>query len=411
MEEQSSLAVLELLLSSSGALLATKYLAGSAVVISIYDTLLTLNREVTYIWTLPVAPTKVIFVTTRYVTLGALIYVNYLLSGFGRPTTLVGCMIAVYGILTLVSLLGRRLLAMSSISGDAMYLDCGVLCCCEWYGYTRNVQLFRYPVTDGFGGAYLVSHAIAFIVLRLYAIWDQRKVVKVILNIALVITYVPMSILLGFSAVTYYKSTYLVDIVHACLVTKEDALVKGVFGCTFTFDVIVIVLAVCNALDRPRGPQHKLIESIQRDGAIWFFVLCCTFDPQYMNVPSLSNRHFYHPPSLTARALLHLPLQPYLGHDILWVVMRLLNFLIFLLLVPERTFVVIFLTWALISITLARMILRVEAFRRSPRTMKVRTWNPARSAFQLEDWSASRSTSSIPDGDIRISSSQYIQYQ
>ena len=28
----------------------------------------------------------------------------------------------------------------------------------------------------------------------------------------------------------------------------------------------------CNALARPRRPQHKLATDLRRDGAIWFFV-------------------------------------------------------------------------------------------------------------------------------------------
>lgn len=39
------------------------------------------------------------------------------------------------------------------------------------------------------------------------------------------------------------------------------------------YDVLVVFLAACNALDRPRGPQHPLVANLVRDGTI-FFVVC-----------------------------------------------------------------------------------------------------------------------------------------
>lgn len=49
------------------------------------------------------------------------------------------------------------------------------------------------------------------------------------------------------------------------------------------YDVFVVCLALFNALDRPRGPRHKIVTNLHRDGAIWFFCELCQsfFVPPY----------------------------------------------------------------------------------------------------------------------------------
>ena len=42
--------------------------------------------------------------------------------------------------------------------------------------------------------------------------------------------------------------------------------------CQAAFDLFVIIMATCNMLDRPRGPQHNVVSEMRRDGAVWFLV-------------------------------------------------------------------------------------------------------------------------------------------
>ncbi|KAI0799675.1 hypothetical protein BC629DRAFT_1497635 [Irpex lacteus] len=169
---------------------------------------------------------------------------------------------------------------------------------------------------------------------------------KTILCVALALVHIPVFVLGGISIAGFVESTqYLPAPINACTTLKKDDVVKIAFGCVLLYDVFVVCLALFNALDRPRRPRHKIVTNLHRDGAIWFFML--------------------------------------FGF-------RMSNFLFFFLLEPTKLYYVIFLTWGTISLTLTRMIIRIESLKHpftvgSSRGTQVRTWVPARHAFDLED--------------------------
>ncbi|KAI0083282.1 hypothetical protein BDY19DRAFT_910715 [Irpex rosettiformis] len=276
----------------------------SALVVSLWDTLATLDQEVDCIWTLPFGAVKALFFFVRYGNVAALLYVNYIYSGINHPTTDAQCK-----------------------AFQATYDSLIVLNSCFYN---------------------------AFVALRVYAIWDRRRKVKIILCVVLAIVQVPVFVLGGKSVAAFASHTVFTPApINTCVTFQENNLVKVAFGCVLLYDVFVILLAVFNVFDRPRRPQHKVVMDLHRDGAIWFFVL------------------FF---------------------------MRLTNFLFFLLLPATKVFCVIFLTWALISITLARMIMRIESTKRpfvrgGTRKVQVRTWVPERDMFELEHWGNGTTTS------------------
>ncbi|KAI0795179.1 hypothetical protein BC629DRAFT_1439485 [Irpex lacteus] len=225
------------------------------------------------------------------------------------------------------------------------------------YGNVASLMYVNYvysgithPSTDGHDCLKLMS---------IQCIWDRRKNVKILLCVALVVVQVIVFVLGGKSVASFARSTSFAPApINTCVTFKENKLVKVAFGCALLYDVFVIILATCNALDRPRRPQHKVITDLHRDGAIWF----CT--------PNILSDG----PTYISQILF---------------VMRLINFLFFMILPPTQVFSVLFLTWALISMTLSRMMMRIEATKRpfvkgGSRRVQVKTWVPARDMFELE---------------------------
>lgn len=94
---------------------------------------------------------------------------------------------------------------MQSISSHALRSDHALFGCSKRYTSFRHGR--SNFITDNRRRTTRVFNfcRIAFIALRLYAIWDQRKIVRMILYAALAVTYIPMMVLLGFSAIKYYS--------------------------------------------------------------------------------------------------------------------------------------------------------------------------------------------------------------
>ena len=47
---------------------------------------------------------------------------------------------------------------------------------------------------------------LAYIAFRVYVLWDQSRKMKIILCIALAVTYIPAGVLIGFANATFYSS-------------------------------------------------------------------------------------------------------------------------------------------------------------------------------------------------------------
>ena len=105
------------LIPSINALLATKYLAGkllldryrqsisvrsinslgSAIVVTMWDAMISLDQEVHCIWQLVTGVTKIVFWLNRYGMMGVLLYTNYstcsysYIQGVANPDTYIQC--------------------------------------------------------------------------------------------------------------------------------------------------------------------------------------------------------------------------------------------------------------------------------------------------------------------------------
>ncbi|KAI0083274.1 hypothetical protein BDY19DRAFT_979752 [Irpex rosettiformis] len=113
------------------------------------------------------------------------------------------------------------------------------------------------------------------------------------------------------------------------------------------------------------------------------------FATVHSSLPCFFVRILYSPGMITEATVFHTCV------NYLRTVMRLANFLFFLFLPISQVFCVIFLTWAVISLTLSRMIIRIESSKAPFANMytsdvRFKTWVAARNTFDFEQasWAA-----------------------
>lgn len=98
-------------------------------------------------------------------------------------------------------------LKLQDLRAHPWYLDNSILA-----GRKRYVIFIR-PDPDGHilsrimtNIAYDARVILAFVTLRLYSLWDHRRIVNLSLGVALVTTYIPVFVLGGMSLSEYYRN-------------------------------------------------------------------------------------------------------------------------------------------------------------------------------------------------------------
>ncbi|KIP04458.1 hypothetical protein PHLGIDRAFT_129483 [Phlebiopsis gigantea 11061_1 CR5-6] len=179
-----------------------------------------------------------------------------------------------------------------------------------------------------------------YIAIYHYQLWDRRKGAMIALLVAIACIYGPGIALAVIGMRADYKSTVYVAEMDICLVLSDSAEGTAFWGCMVGFDAFAILLAIVNALDRPYRQSTDVLSSLRRDGAAWFIGL------------------FF---------------------------LRLMNFVIFLTRPAPQKLLVAFFLWAMVPVTLARLIMRVENIKKASR--KVHVWNPLSFTFESGRWS------------------------
>ncbi|KAJ3552286.1 hypothetical protein NM688_g4229 [Phlebia brevispora] len=202
---------------------------------------------------------------------------------------------------------------------------------CKRFSATLCLFIIIYPTI---ANSYMSS--------RLYMLWDQRKKTVIILGAAFLITYIPVVVFSLFTLVLVYNHTvYAPEPLNTCIIYKRSVYVIGVFGAMCTFDLFIILFSFLNALDRPFRHYTEALAHFRRDGAIFF---SCMF------------------------------------------LLRLTNMIIFISVPVLDEFTGVFFAWSMVSITLSRLILRVEGMKK-PR-YAVSTWVPATNSYEMGRWSS-----------------------
>ncbi|KAJ7274118.1 hypothetical protein C8J57DRAFT_1314694 [Mycena rebaudengoi] len=115
-----------------------------------------------------------------------------------------------------------------------------------------------------------ISHSV--LVLRIYNLWDQRKSVARIL-MALFILGILATIVIGIFCQLQLKPIFL-QTFAICTVKVKPKILSVLFIVQSLFDVVIVFIAVWNALERPHRNTGDMISSLQKDGLV---LLCILF--------------------------------------------------------------------------------------------------------------------------------------
>ncbi|KAF8990285.1 hypothetical protein BDQ17DRAFT_1372111 [Cyathus striatus] len=257
---------------------ASRYLAGGFLSAMIWDHLTTLDREVYLIWKSGASGgskwmIRIAFTFNRYGNEAFLVFIAYVTSGIHVPSPH----------------LCRSLLIFIAFCGPMM------------------VQISHFAL-----------------VLRLYALTDQRRAILYCLIagfcVAMFISYI-------FAVLTTialkHQPIFVQDGFNSCIITTNPKDIIGVIAPMCAFDIFIILVTVYNALDRPYRSNAELFISLYKDGAKYF----------------LGN---------TAIHLIFLLTAIYGPTD--------------------AFFILLFAGWALVAVLVSRIHLKMEKFRNSQRT-------------------------------------------
>ncbi|KZT67591.1 hypothetical protein DAEQUDRAFT_672872 [Daedalea quercina L-15889] len=201
-------------------------LSAVAVTITLYDRLLVFRREIELIWRQPWSTLSILVLVDMYGRQASMLYIAYSASTPVRS-----------GALT------------------------------RW---SRCQAFNRFIATYGLLSTASVQFAL---ILRIYTLWDNRRVITVALIGGFILFY---GITLAFavistvqtSAKAHYYNTY-----RACGLPAKPTYLIGAYAGILGYYVYILFLLVLNSLNRPRRRDLEIIKNLYRDG-VWTLVVC-----------------------------------------------------------------------------------------------------------------------------------------
>uniref|UniRef100_A0A0W0G310 DUF6533 domain-containing protein n=1 Tax=Moniliophthora roreri TaxID=221103 RepID=A0A0W0G310_MONRR len=174
-----------------------------------------------------------------------------------------------------------------------------------------------------------------FINLRVYRTWETRKHMTIILTGGSAIFISGVAVLAVLAAIEVQPVTFFIPIFSVCTFFKIPIKLQVLLGILASFDFFLIILAVYNALDRPHKTNSEVIDSLHLDGAKLCF-LASLWHLSYIFI------------FVAYKALIAL---------------RLASMVVSIIGSPAECFSVMCLVFALNSIIVSRMHLRLEGLR------------------------------------------------
>ncbi|KAK0243440.1 hypothetical protein EDD85DRAFT_815071 [Armillaria nabsnona] len=229
----SALAIME---TSPAAFLAVRYSPTAAACLMIWDHLLTLDQEIDAIWIprnkgyLP----KLIYVLNRYLAEGVLLYTAYVWGGYSHSLT-------------------------DAVSSGVLLIHC-----------TRVLWLFTVSSTVMVG---LLQFIIA---MRVYKSWDNQKRAGCVLLVAFSACISAAIVLTVITVIIFLMSKRLITVPHlgnVCFVRGMPRTVPALLATLLAFDVLIVLMVLYRALEKPRRTHIEAINSFHRDGARLYLVL------------------------------------------------------------------------------------------------------------------------------------------
>lgn len=204
--------------------LISRYFTAAAVVILVYDTLLTLNEEIRLIWPGALSFPKLLYYINRYMAIIFLIGANYLLAGFRPPMSTTDCK---YWLVTAAPAQQIANLASAVI----LCLRVAVL-------YTGNRWVLR-------------------------CLWTLFGIIATVSTTFTI-----------FSIVALLKELVYNPLAAVCLPNDVSYKAYGMFVIPMVFDIVVIGLTAFKACKQVQGESGTLIlYTLFRDGLVFFFII------------------------------------------------------------------------------------------------------------------------------------------
>ncbi|KAF9646254.1 hypothetical protein BDM02DRAFT_3118914 [Thelephora ganbajun] len=202
----------------------------------------------------------------------------------------------------------------------------------------NSCKMYLIPVVSAAMTCMAVSHVM--ITLRVDALWNYNKKITYTMLGGFVVTY---SVAVAFFIVTIVdlrKAVFFFPSVNSCLVSHSPHLANGIWAAMVSFDVFVFGLVLINAVDRPYREASEVVLSLRKDGIIFFLAI---------------------------------------------LVIRAFNLIFSLKTGRSETFLVVYLMWVTFSITICRLVLRIEATTgQTSRLTSVQVWRPDTENFELK---------------------------
>ncbi|KAK0445807.1 hypothetical protein EV421DRAFT_1734459 [Armillaria borealis] len=139
--------------------------------------------------------------------------------------------------------------------------------------------LAHYTVSEGCKAVWLASTSATliasisqfYIMMHAYRLWDHRVSVRRTLLVVFGICLTAVTILSGLLVWTYLKTGAKSQ--NSCSTEAVPKTITCIIGISLVFSVFVVLITIYN-LEEPRRPENDLLDSLRRDSARIYFVIC-----------------------------------------------------------------------------------------------------------------------------------------
>ncbi|KAI0341088.1 hypothetical protein BDW22DRAFT_1430253 [Trametopsis cervina] len=228
-----------ILLSAEHDATLARYFATTSLVCTLWEYMITVDQEITLIWTGNTSYLSVpqfVFRFCRYGLVCSLIYVNAVLV-FLPPSMM------------------SELLIYSGEITKQVYR-------CKSFA---SILIFCIIMSALGANTYLITQHLRS--------WDGRTDIFYLLLGSLILTHIPALVLGLIGMKDMYNQTTYVPLVNTCFAFEKSPTLVPTWACVVAFDTLTIVLSIINALDRPRRSNADIMVYLRDDGAPFFLLV------------------------------------------------------------------------------------------------------------------------------------------
>ncbi|KZV85437.1 hypothetical protein EXIGLDRAFT_841500 [Exidia glandulosa HHB12029] len=124
-------------------------------------------------------------------------------------------------------------------------------------------------------GALAIGVANYLVLLKVWFLWDQRRMVVALTTVAWLFSYIATLAVVGASVHQLMPHTFSFAPygLNVCGVIEKPAILRGIWAAPIALEVVVFVFTLLNAVHRPRPANLSLTRALYRDGILFFAAL------------------------------------------------------------------------------------------------------------------------------------------